>query len=97
MSFDVTLTTAFGQTTQLTVSVEDDAPDNVQWTVTTADATVQPGTSLYLLTGNLLNADGSDFWTKDMPNHERWRLFRRLKVSDFEYVPAKRAWRFLKP
>jgi hypothetical protein len=32
-----------------------------------------------------------------MPEHERRPFFRRLKVSDFVYVPEKRAWRFLKP
>jgi hypothetical protein len=46
---------------------------------------------------SLLNADGSDFWRKRMPEHERRSFFRRLKVSDFVYVPEKRAWRFLKP
>lgn len=46
---------------------------------------------------SLLNADGSDFWRKRMPEHERRPFFRRLKVSDFVYVPEKRAWRFLKP
>ncbi|MBE2282827.1 MAG: hypothetical protein IAE77_05140 [Prosthecobacter sp.] len=45
----------------------------------------------------LLNADGSDFWRKRLPEHERRPFFRRLKVSDFVYVPEKRAWRFLKP
>lgn len=46
---------------------------------------------------SLLNADGSDFWRKRMPEHERCPFFRRLKVSDFVYGPEKRAWRFLKP
>lgn len=46
---------------------------------------------------SLLNADGSRFWNRRMPAHERWSLFRRLKVSGFVYVPEKRAWRFLKP
>lgn len=45
----------------------------------------------------LLTADGSDFWKKRMPDHERWPLFRRLKVSDFEYLPEKRAWKFRQP
>lgn len=45
----------------------------------------------------LLNADGSDFWRKRMPEHERRPFFRRLKVSHFVYMPEKRAWRFLKP
>jgi len=46
----------------------------------------------------LLKADGSDFWRSNrMPQHERCPFFRRLKVSDFVYVPEKRAWRFLKP
>lgn len=45
----------------------------------------------------LLAADGSDFWKKRMPDHERWSLFRRLKVSDFEYLPEKRAWKFRQP
>jgi hypothetical protein len=46
---------------------------------------------------SLLKADGSRFWDKRMPEHERRPFFRRLKVSDFVYVPEKRAWRFLKP
>lgn len=46
---------------------------------------------------DLLNADGTDYWRKTMPEHERWPFFRRLKVSDFEYVPEKRAWRFRQP
>ncbi|MDP1588858.1 MAG: hypothetical protein Q8M07_14005 [Prosthecobacter sp.] len=46
---------------------------------------------------SLLNADGSRFWDKRMPEHEQRPFFRRLKVSDFVYVPEKRAWRFLKP
>ena len=47
----------------------------------------------------LLTADGGKFWEKErkMPDHEKWPFFRRLKVSDFEYVPEKRAWKFLKP
>lgn len=46
----------------------------------------------------LLKADGSDFWRSNrMPPHERCPFFRRLRVSDFVYVPEKRAWRFLKP
>lgn len=45
----------------------------------------------------LLKADGSDFWQKRMPEHEQWPFFRRLKVSDFEYVPDKRAWKFRQP
>ena len=46
---------------------------------------------------NLLNPDGSDFWRKRMPEHERWPFFRHLKVSDFEYVPDKRSWKFRQP
>lgn len=48
---------------------------------------------------NLLTADGGKFWEKErkMPDHEKWPLFRRLKVSDFEYVPEKRAWKFRQP
>ena len=45
----------------------------------------------------ILNADGSDFWKRRMPDHEKWLFFRALKVSDFVYVPEKRAWRLLKP
>ncbi len=46
---------------------------------------------------SILNADGSDFWERRMPDHEKWPFFRALKVSDFVYVPEKRAWRLLKP
>jgi hypothetical protein len=46
---------------------------------------------------SLLNTDGSNFWEKRMPDHEKWPFFRRLKVSDFEYVPEKRAWKFRQP
>lgn len=46
---------------------------------------------------DLLNADGSDFWEKRLPDYVRWPLFRKLKVSDFDYLPEKRAWRFRKP
>jgi hypothetical protein len=46
---------------------------------------------------DLLNPDGTEFWKRRMPDHEKWPFFRGLKVSDFEYVPEKRAWRFLKP
>ncbi|MEM6279949.1 MAG: hypothetical protein AAF733_10755, partial [Verrucomicrobiota bacterium] len=42
----------------------------------------------------ILKPDGSR-WSYSMPNHERGPFFRNLKVSDFEYVPEKRAWRFL--
>ncbi|MEM7697966.1 MAG: hypothetical protein AAF236_06140 [Verrucomicrobiota bacterium] len=46
----------------------------------------------------LLNADGSDYWRNDpMPPHERQAFWRGLGLSDFEYVPEKRAWRFLQP
>ena len=45
----------------------------------------------------LLKADGSDFWRKRMPEHEQWPFFRRLKVSDFEYLADKRAWKFRQP
>lgn len=51
----------------------------------------------FFLYPNLLNADGSKYDYSKTPGHERWPLFRRLKVSDFVYVPEKRAWRFLKP
>ena len=47
-----------------------------------------------LMATTMLAADGSDFWKKRMPDHERWPLFRRLKVSDFEYLPEQRAWKF---
>lgn len=57
----------------------------------------QPPRSSGLPFLNLLAADGSDFWKKRMPDHERWPLFRRLKVSDFEYLPEKRAWKFRQP
>ncbi len=48
---------------------------------------------------DLLTTDGGKFWEKEqkMPDHEKWPLFRRLKVSDFEYVPEKRAWKFRQP
>lgn len=48
---------------------------------------------------HLLTADGGKFWEKErkMPDHEKWPFFRRLKVSDFEYVPEKRAWKFRLP
>lgn len=42
----------------------------------------------------LLKPDGSR-WSYSMPSHERSPFFRSLKVSDFEYVPEKRAWKFL--
>lgn len=45
----------------------------------------------------LLSADGGEWDYHLIPDHERWPLFRRLKVSDFEYVAEKRAWRLLKP
>ncbi len=45
----------------------------------------------------LLTAEGGDFWRQKKPDHERWPLFRRLKVSDFEYVAEKRAWKFRLP
>jgi hypothetical protein len=46
---------------------------------------------------DLFNPDGTEFWKRRMPDHEKWSFFRGLKVSDFEYVPEKRAWRLLKP
>ncbi|WP_395746302.1 hypothetical protein [Prosthecobacter sp.] len=48
---------------------------------------------------HLLTADGGKFWEEErkMPDHEKWPFFRRLKVSDFEYVPEKRAWKFRQP
>ena len=44
-----------------------------------------------------LEADGSPFWKRRMPEYEIGPFFRKLTVSDFEYVPEQRAWRFLKP
>jgi len=45
----------------------------------------------------ILNADGSKFWDKPMPDHERGPFFRKLKVGDFDYVPEQRAWKFHQP
>jgi hypothetical protein len=55
------------------------------------------GTGGNVFYASILNADGSDFWKRRMQDHEKWPFFRALKVSDFVYVPEKRAWRLLKP
>ncbi len=66
----------------------------LRWLAIAGD--LPPGNAYYPFPA-LLNTDGSDFWKKRMPAHELWPLFRRLKVSDFEYVPEKRAWKFRQP
>lgn len=46
----------------------------------------------------ILETDGSDFWrSKRVPSHERRSFFRKLKVSDFTYMPEERAWKFKQP
>jgi hypothetical protein len=46
---------------------------------------------------NLLKADGSKLWDREVDAEKQWPRYRHLKAADFDYLPEKRAWKLRQP